>query len=573
MPPTRDRQRDRLKGLLVFRVVLVTLFLGSAVALDVRTFASASEPRNLTLLGLIVGTYVLTIGHALALRQKLKTQTLAWAQILGDLGVTTILALVSGGFDSLFLFFFHLTIINAAIVLGRLGGLVASGITVLSLSYLALISAGALPHPILSEPPALRAWGTVAYEVIVNSVGGIMIAVLAGHLAERLGEATEALERRDIDLQELRALNEHILSSLSSGLLTVDGRGNVIFMNRAAEEITAWTSEQVLGRALSDLFPNLANAALGPSPNKDPRLESTFIRPDGREVHLGFSVSPLRNSESREVGRIIIFQDLSDIRKLEEQMKRSERLAAVGQLSAAIAHEIRNPLASISGSVEMLRADESIDAENEILMDIVLREVDRLNALITDFLAYCQPRPLRTERRDLRELLDELLHLYRSQAERDRIQLDVDLVTGPGPVEAMIDAEALRQILWNLLINAGDAVRGLPAEDRQVRVELRPSALSSQPAWLIAIEDSGAGVAQDLRDRIFEPFFTTKDHGTGLGLATNFRLAESHGGRISVEAPAHLKGARFELVLPAATDSISGSHPRLPSPEAAEEAS
>ena len=573
MPPTRDRQRDRLKGLLVFRVVLVTLFLGSAVALDVRTFASASEPRNLTLLGLIVSTYVLTIAHALALRQKLKTQTLAWAQILGDLGVTTILALVSGGFDSLFLFFFHFTIINAAIVLGRVGGLVASGITVLSLCYLALISAGALPHPILSEPPALRAWGTVAYEVVVNSVGGVMIAVLAGHLAERLGEATEALERRDLDLQELRALNEHILSSLSSGLLTVDGRGNVIFMNRAAEEITAWTSEHVLGRALSDLFPNLADAALGPSPGKDPRLESTFVRSDGRQVHLGFSVSPLRNAEAREVGRIIIFQDLSDIRKLEEQMKRSERLAAVGQLSAAIAHEIRNPLASISGSVEMLRADDAIEDENRLLMDIVLREVDRLNALITDFLAYCQPRSLRTERRDLRELLEELLHLYRSQAERDRIHLDLDLTPGPEPIEAMIDAEALRQILWNLLINAGDAVRGLPAEDRRVRVELSASTISSHPAWLIAVEDSGAGVTPDLRDRIFEPFFTTKDHGTGLGLATNFRLAESHGGRISVESPLHLTGARFELVIPAASDTSRESSSRLPSPEAVEEAS
>ncbi|RDV38521.1 PAS domain S-box protein [Bradymonadaceae bacterium TMQ3] len=573
MPSTRDRQRDRLKGLLVFRAVLVTLFLGSAVALDVRTFASVSEPRNLTLLGLIVGTYALTIAHGLALRQRLKPQTLAWAQILGDLGVTTILALVSGGFDSLFLFFFHLTIINAAIVLGRAGGLVASGLTVLSLSYLALVSAGILPHPILSEPPALQAWRTIAYEVVVNSVGGIMIAVLAGHLAERLGEATEALQRRDIDLQELRALNEHILSSLSSGLLTVDGRGNVIFMNRAAEEITSWTSKHVLGRALSELFPNLADAALGPHFGKDPRLESTFTRPDGSQVHLGFSVSPLRNSESVEVGRIIIFQDLSDIRKLEEQMKRSERLAAVGQLSAAIAHEIRNPLASISGSVEMLHADEAIDDENRLLMDIVLREVDRLNGLITDFLAYCQPRPLRAERRDLRELLEELLHLYRSQAERDRIHLDVDLIPQSEPVEAMVDAEALRQILWNLLINAGDAVRSRAPEDRQVRVELNATTLGQQPAWVIAIEDSGAGVASDLRDRIFEPFFTTKDHGTGLGLATNFRLAESHGGRISVEAPLHLKGARFELVIPAATDSPPESNPRLPSPEAVEEAS
>src|SRR5690554_1891985 len=266
MALTRDRQRDRLKALLVLRVVLVTAFLGSAVALDVRTFASVSEPRNLTLLGLIVSTYALTIGHALALRRRLRTQTLAWVQILGDLVVTTILALVSGGFDSLFLFFLHLTIINSAIVLGRSGGLVASGITVLSLSYLALVSAGILPHPILVSTPTTQDLSTVAYEVIVNSVGGIMIAILAGHLAERLGEATEELERRHLDIKELRALNEHILSSLSSGLLTIDDCKHVIFMNRAAEEITALHSPEVLGRALSDLFPNLADAMIRPTP-------------------------------------------------------------------------------------------------------------------------------------------------------------------------------------------------------------------------------------------------------------------------------------------------------------------
>ncbi|RAL22780.1 hypothetical protein DL240_07735 [Lujinxingia litoralis] len=570
---SRDRQRDRLKGLLVFRVVLVTIFLGSAVALDVRTFASVSEPRNLTLLGLIVGTYLLTIAHALALRRQTRTQRLAWAQIAGDLAVTAILALVSGGFESLFLFFFHLTTINAAIVLGRAGALVASLVTVISLGYLALITAGVLPHPILPSPFSPQPWSTLAYEVIINSVGGIMIALLAGHLAGRLGEATEELARRHVDLQELRALNEHILASLSSGLLTIAPDGRVIFINRAAEEITAWPASRVLGRSLRELFPGLASAALRSDASQNPRLEGPFTRPDGRVLHLGFSISPLRNSESDEVGKIIIFQDLSEIRKLEAQMKRSERLAAIGQLSAAIAHEIRNPLAAISGSVEMLRTDETIDQENQVLMDIVLREVDRLNALITDFLAYSQPRPLRTETRDLRALIEELLQLYCPQAERDRLSLIRDFDPAHPQMLAPIDAEALRQIVWNLLINAGDAISNLPEGERILRLELSPARLRNAPAWRFAVEDNGPGVAPELRERIFDPFFTTKETGTGLGLATNFRLAEAHEGRIAVEPPAHLKGARFELLLPALAAEDLPPTPAASSPEPAEEAS
>lgn len=559
MALSSDRQRERLKGLMFVRVLLVTAFLGSALAVDVSTFASLTEARNVSLLALIVLTYLLTIGYAVGLRRQWSTERLAYAQLTGDLVVTTVLTLVTGGFDSLFLFFFHLTILNAAIVVGRKGALIVAGATVACMVYFATVTMGWLPHPILdTDLPHVAPVG-LFYEVVINSFAGILIAVLAGYLADRLGEASAELERRKTDIQELRALNENILTSLSSGLLTVDDEGVIIFFNRAAEDITAYSAGQVLGKPLEKLFPGLASAAGEEldAPRSDTRLESTFERNDGSVVYLGFSVSLLRDGKDRPAGRIIIFQDLSEIRKLETQMKRSERLAAIGQLSAAIAHEIRNPLASISGSVEMLSVDEHTSEESQILMNIVVREVERLDTLIRDFLAYSQPRTLSTSPHDIVPIIREVLRLFRSPADRAGIVVDFDCELPSGAV-VDIDPEAFRQVVWNLLQNASDAIEELPEDRRRIQLAIEPVAKESDEL-IFAVEDDGPGVGEEAAERIFEPFFTTKETGTGLGLATIFRLLEEQGCRITLEAPKKLRGARFEVHMPQ-VDDVAESH-------------
>ena len=314
-------------------------------------------------------------------------------------------------------------------------------------------------------------------------------------------------------------------------------------------------------------------------PNFAPRLEGTYTHPDGELLYLGFSVSALRNAAGDLTGQIIIFQDLSQIKALEEQAKLSERMAAIGHLSAAIAHEIRNPLASISGSVEMLQALATLSEDEGALMGIILREVERLNELISQFLEYSRPRKLTPTPIDIEELVCESLQLFRHSHMDILVALEIDdALEG---AEIHLDREAMSQVIWNLLNNAADAMverhASTESSDRLPNIPLQlpmstpiqsPSEVEdvdpalpridvtlsrgekNKDALVIAVEDNGPGIPPEIADRLFEPFFTTKEKGTGLGLATIFRLIEDHGGHISLMPPQRLKGARFIIELP-----------------------
>lgn len=539
--------RERLRGLLAFRVAIVTVLLGGAVALDAHALSALSNPQNLTLLMLIVGTYLLTFMYAMGLRHVRNLQLLADLQIAGDIFITAILIAATGGLDSIFIFLFYVNIINAAVVAGRRTSLFAATTTAGCLIFLALVASQILHLPDLQAVRTPRSSGALIFEVGLNASAAFLVAILAGYLAERLGEVTGELERQQSNLVELRALNANILESLNSGLLTVDVRGRIIFFNRAAESITGYRSNEVYGRPLSEVFPHLADDFMQ-NPG-DSRLESLYSRPGGGTVFLGFSTSPLRDARKEIVGRIVIFQDLSEVKKLEQQTKRAERLAAIGQLAAAIAHEIRNPLASISGSVEMLSAMANLAEDDAVLMNIVVREVDRLNNLITNFLEFSRPNPLNPVHADLIPLIQEVIDLFRNDKQNHAIDVDFraqDADQDALPqASALVDREALRQILWNLLNNARDAMLQTHAAPR-ILVTLT----QSPTHWHITVEDDGPGIDQAVAEHIFEPFFTTKETGTGLGLATLHRLVEQHHGHISLAPPQQLHGARFEVELP-----------------------
>jgi len=566
--PSDEAIRDRLRGVMVFRVLLVTALLGGALAIDVETFSSLSDTRNLILIGLIVGTYALTIGYALLLNRLEKLYGLAVTQIGFDVVLTGVLVGVTGGIDSVFGLLFYLSIINAALVLGRRWALFTAGATSLLFVLFAVTSGWTNAATALSEAPGSN-FIPRYFEVTVNCIAAFLIALLAGALSERLGEATVQLEKRRRDLKELRALNRNILQSLSSGLLTVDEDKRIIFANRAAADMTGIPEDELLGARLEKTLPRAAETidqgdTIPPAdevPSPEHRFETKFERKDGDIRYLGFSVSILRDDHRRDVGRIIVFQDLTDIRRMEREMRRSERLAAVGKLAASIAHEIRNPLASISGSVEMLR--ESLDDEQDDgLMDIILREVERLDDLITDFLEYSRPSSITREMTDLRELTEDVLELFDRREktistqlqtnDADRLEsehVDEDEQTGRWCAE--VDREAIRQVLWNLLNNARDAMTELTPDDRQIRIGLSHTGSRVR----IIVEDAGPGVDDDIRDEIFEPFFTTREQGTGLGLATSYRLVDEHGGHLRVESSNELKGARFVIDLPSETNT------------------
>lgn len=538
---------ERLRGLLAFRVALVTVLLGGAVALDAHALSGLSNPKNLTLLSLIVGTYLLTILYALGLRYMKDLARLADLQIAGDILISAILIAATGGLDSLFLFVFYLNVITAAVVSGRRTALIAAATATLYFIFLAMAAAQLIIVPAIEAMRTARSAGELIFEVGLHTSAAFIVAILAGYLAEQLGEVSGELERQQSNVIELRALNANILESLNSGLLTVDTQERIIFFNRAAELITGFQANEVYGRPLADVFSGLAQA-FKRQPDT-PRLENEYTRPGGESVFLGFSVSVLKNSRGENAGRIIIFQDLSEVKKLEQENKRSERLAAVGQLAAAIAHEIRNPLASISGSVEMLAAMSDLEQDDATLMRIVIREVDRLNELITNFLEFSRPRPLNLARADLVELISGVVELFSHDQRNHQLQIALALRDEAGAelaeAPATVDLEAFRQIVWNLLNNAREAISDEAAR-REIRLQLNPAG----EYWRIAIEDSGPGIPDEVAERIFEPFFTTKDAGTGLGLATLHRLVEQHSGRIRVAQAESLGGARFEILLP-----------------------
>lgn len=560
---------ERIKGVMLLRVVLVTIFLSGALLLDINALVDWSSPRVVTLVSLIVLTYALTIIYAVLLPRLKGLRGLGRAQVAMDLLVTGTLIIATGGMrSSVFLFTLFLPIIAAAIMLGRGAALISATFTSGVIVILASMAIGYIESPFSEQSFVIQSAAyvrSVLFESSLHIVTSYLLAWISGQLAKQLGEIKSELAQQQVDIRELRALNENILESLNSGLISITLGQMIIYFNQAAEQITGLNAAAVFGRPLNEVFPQIADHLPDPMrtlSNQERRFEGRYERPDGEEIYLGFSISVLRNALRQPSGQIVIFQDLTHIKQLEQHAKRSEHLAAIGQLSAAIAHEIRNPLASISGSVEMLQMMSSGDDDERMLMDIILREVHRLNALITQFLEYSRPRHMMFEPLDVATLLDEILSLFRHRAGHVIIEAEISPKTKSK--EFMLDREALRQVIWNLLNNAIESMTQAKSEAKlHVRLELVEDMFLSQQL-ILSVEDSGPGVPEKLKTRIFEPFFTTKTQGTGLGLATLYRLIEEHGGQCALEEPEELQGARFVVRLPAITaqEAADASRPQ-----------
>jgi two-component system sensor histidine kinase PilS (NtrC family) len=389
---------------------------------------------------------------------------------------------------------------------------------------------------------------------VVNAGGVVLVAWLASLLSAELRRAGEALEQRTSDLSRLQTLHERTDESLKSGLLTTDLEGQITSLNSEAERITHQDRAHVLGLDVGAILPGIRDHLVvdcegGDPDSSDSRGRMAYRAQDQTLRHLGIGTYVLRDREARAEGHVVIFQDVTDVVEMETNLRQSERLAAIGELSASIAHEIRNPLAAISGSIEMLqgeRASQEESADSVHLMNIALREVDRLNRLISDFLMYARPGPIKRETVQLQEVITDVLKMF--DAARPNA-LEIDLAVEDG-LTAFADPGQLRQVLWNLVLNAAEAMpdgghlrvsaRALTERDSQ---EGSPGGRRGQEEeegkarWLeIAIADEGSGISQDTLSRIFDPFFTTKENGSGLGLATVHRVVENHGGMIRLES-------------------------------------
>jgi two-component system sensor histidine kinase PilS (NtrC family) len=524
----------RVTYLMLYRVSIISLVLGATAVLHWLGDADLTTPSAIAMYQIIGGTYVLTIVYAVALRRVKDVERLAHLQLGVDLVTASLLVHITGGAQSAYTFFFPLTVIGAAVVSTRTAtAWVAAAAAAAFLAVGLLGWANILPNLAGQQ---LRPQDLSAIELSrslgLNLAAIIGVSVLALTLSAQLQIASATLAVERTAAADLLTLHSDIVRSLASGLVTVDPDDRVLTINESACEILDTTAEAAVGGPLERVLPGLS-----PSPTLQ-RGEVVLARAENPALVLGLSVSPLFDHGGGVQGRVINFQDLTELRKMEQSVRQAERLAAVGGLAAGVAHEIRNPLASISGSIELLRSMPQADDDARALMTIVTREIDRLNGLLTDLLDYANPRPLKIAPLDLAELVRDTVRVF----QQDRgLGVAVEVDDAMVPVEMSGDAAKLRQVLWNLLRNAAEAAshgRG------HVRVEVEPLV----DDVLLRVRDDGPGIAAGHRERIFEPFFTTKASGSGLGLATVHSLVTDHRGTIRFETDGD--GTCFEVRLP-----------------------
>jgi two-component system sensor histidine kinase PilS (NtrC family) len=534
-------ERKRLVWFNLVRVVVVSLFLVVATVLRGRGVEFLSEGVLANLNRLLVATYLFSIA-SLVMGRFVDgfVRPLTYLQVVWDLLFVTTLMLITGGVKSPFGFLFLVSIINASVLLARreaLGTALASSLLfswVVAGHYYGFFSRIGL----LSEQAGSIGGTYLLYTTFVTVMAFFLAAALTGYLAERARRSESALREKVIDLDELERLNSSIVANLASGLITITCEGRIRVFNRYAEQFTGLSQTTAYDRLLVEVIP----------PFRDYRGDVTAVRrgelsyrdPLGGEVTLGFNSAPLLDKEGERVGTIVNFQDLTHVKRIEDELQRADRLAAVGSLAARIAHEIRNPLASLSASAQLIAQRKEIPVEDQRLLNIIIREADRLSELIGEFLDYARPVQLELVELQLCRLVAEMRELM---IQDPRFQ-GVTIVNHCGDAGSMlVDGNKIRQVLWNLLVNSAEAMSA------EGSITIEAEGVREPPGVRLLISDTGAGINADDLEKIFEPFFTTKPGGSGLGLATVYRIIEAHGGTIRAES-SEGQGTSFTIFLP-----------------------
>jgi two-component system sensor histidine kinase PilS (NtrC family) len=477
-------------------------------------------------------------------------------QAMVDVAFVSIIVFATGLFDSIFAFMYIIIILFGSLELHMKGAMiwaVLAAATYVTLLYLQ--TSGFLVPPGV-ELSSIK-WSQFLRPSIIHSLGFLLTGVLSGILGEDIRTAREGMQDRESTLQKLETFHKHVVENIPSGIVTVDTKGSVSLINETACAILGVSKGDVTGRLVREVLSGV-DLGVGRADLPIPRPEIVFRRSDGSEIFLGFSSSPMKDADGNVIGNVVIFQDLTPVKQMEERVRIADRLAGVGELAAGLAHEIRNPLASITGSSQMLREAANLPGMSRTLLDIIERESTRLNGLISDFLAYAGPKMKNVGPVNMTELAGEIVEAVRAGEGREKEVVVNGLATREFHVDG--DAEQLRQVFWNLLRNAIQATpRG-----GTVTLDLFSQIRHKQPYVVTTVSDMGEGIPPDIVGKIFNPFFTSKAEGTGLGLAISQRIVHYHRGFIEVRS-APETGSVFSVFLPerrepsGGDDSIPGS--------------
>src|SRR6266567_7970110 len=520
----QDSLKRSLGWLTTIRIVVLLLILLTAVLVQV---GSGVQIEISFLYALNVAAIFLALFHG-TVGRKLPPRFSAYLQLLADLGLVTILVYSSGGPDSVFNFLYLVVIGASAFLLYRTGAvLIATVGAILYGSVVQLLAYGILPKPPLAQ--AIEESPRIHYNLIITVAGFYGVAFMVSYLSEKLATARSELELRQRALQRLQNLHGKVIATMSSGLLTTDSDRKITFMNRAGGDLLGIDPSEVSGRPIADLgfvFPDDWAAIRERSRGRDTyRGEIEIERGSSRRL-VGFSLRALKDVDQEE-GTLILFQDLTEVKKLERRARFSEQLAAVGELAAGIAHEIRNPLASISGSVQVLSSELAIGPAEKRLMEIIVSESQRLSRIIEEFLRFVRPQERQVAVFDVGGTIMEVMDLFRLS---DEVSDAHEILVEVSPPSSMLsgDRDQIRQIIYNV---AKNAVRAMSAGGR-----LTVAGREEEAWYSIRFIDTGHGMNPDQLTRLFTPFSTAFDGGTGLGMAIVRRIVQDHGGAIDAES-------------------------------------
>ncbi|HLO01376.1 MAG TPA: ATP-binding protein [Pyrinomonadaceae bacterium] len=518
---------QKLWWLILSRITAaIFLFLARALWIhrgNPEALTSSLSPLLLVSVLTLIYAFARTLSKAFLLQARI--------QFLIDIILVTWLTWTTDVIHSPYVAIYIVVIAASSLFLGpRDAMLISLGCAVaFTASALAMLNGAARIPPLelleMGRPQTFQSIG-------LFDVAFLVVGLLSARLAERQSRSDVRLQAATQSLATLRALHERIVESIRSGVVTTDLAGRIYTFNAAAAEITGYQEADVRGQEASIFFGDLREIIKDSIdsavvPETSPRFEADCLTADGLRLRLGFSVSPLFSENGDTTGTVITFQDLTHIRALEETSRRQDRLAAIGRMAASIAHEIRNPLAAMRGSIQMLRADMEGDSSQTELMEIILRESDRLNRIISDFLNYARPRSIIQSEIDVGELLHRTFTLLRNSHEiRERQIIKEDVPSTPVLIDA--DSEQLQQVFWNL---ARNALQSMPGGGTLRAVVEK----NSNNRLRIAFSDTGRGMSPQQVENLFEPFSSTTG-GTGLGLSIVYQIIRDHGGTINVRS-------------------------------------